>query len=366
MWNDARSAADVELRALYKKYADVVAVQALDLRVEPGAFVSLLGPSGCGKTTTLRAIAGLVRPDSGEVRIAGRLMNDIPVHRRGLGLVAQNYALFPHMTVLENVTFGLRMRRVSESEALRRARAALSTVQLTALEDRYPRQLSGGQQQRVALARCFVVEPQVLLLDEPLGALDRKLRQSMQVELKALQRQVGITTIFVTHDQEEALTMSDRIAVMHDGRLQQFGTPRDIYENPHNRFVAEFVGVCNFLPCRLEAREQSALLLRLEDGSLLRCRASNACPPIGARVTIAIRPERIMVGPRGSDIEGGFRGILENLVYVGNALHLYLRTTGGTPLIAYQQNSTTVAADLAPGAEVRAWWQPDSARLIVD
>ena len=295
-------------------------------------------------------------------------MNDVPVHRRGLGLVAQNYALFPHMTVLENVTFGLRMRRVSESEAIRRAHIALSTVQLTGLEDRYPRQLSGGQQQRVALARCFVVEPLVLLLDEPLGALDRKLRQSMQVELKALQRQVGITTIFVTHDQEEALTMSDRIAVIHDGRLQQFGTPREIYEKPHNRFVAEFVGVCNFLPCSIEGREELTLLLRLEDGSLLRCitAASDSRPSIGSRVTLAICPERITVGPSGSNIEGGLRAILENLVYVGNALHLHMRTIGGTPLIGYQQNSTALSADLAPGAEVHAWLQPDLVRVIVD
>ena len=212
----------------------------------PGEFVSLLGPSGCGKTTTLRAIAGLVRPDCRQVIVGGRVMNDVPVHRRGLGLVAQNYALFPHMTVFENVTFGLRMRGVPAAEIARRAQEALATVQLAGLESRYPRQLSGGQQQRVALARCLVVEPDVLLLDEPLGALDKKLRETMQVELKSLQRQVGITTIFVTHDQEEALTMSDRIAVMHQGRLQQVGTPQEIYEAPQNRFVAEFVGGLQF------------------------------------------------------------------------------------------------------------------------
>ncbi|PYN68961.1 MAG: polyamine ABC transporter ATP-binding protein, partial [Candidatus Rokuibacteriota bacterium] len=200
--------ADVELRGIAKRYGAVQAVAALDLRVEPGQFVSLLGPSGCGKTTTLRIIAGLVRPDAGQVIIGGRVMNDVPVHHRGLGLVAQNYALFPHMTVMENVTFGLRMRRAAPADIARRAGEALEMVRLTGLGDRYPRQLSGGQQQRVALARCLLVEPAVLLLDEPLGALDKKLREAMQVELKSLQRQVGITAIFVTHDQEEALTLS--------------------------------------------------------------------------------------------------------------------------------------------------------------
>jgi len=232
--------ADVELRAIAKRYGAVQAVADLDLRVEPGQFVSLLGPSGCGKTTTLRIIAGLVR----------QVMNDVPVHHRGLGLVAQNYALFPHMTVMENVTFGLRMRNAAPADIARRAGEALEMVRLTGLQDRYPRQLSGGQQQRVALARCLLVEPAVLLLDEPLGALDKKLREAMQVELKSLQRQVGITAIFVTHDQEEALTLSDRIAVMHQGRIQQVGAPHDIYERPRTRFVAEFIGVCNFLEAR--------------------------------------------------------------------------------------------------------------------
>ena len=356
--------ADVELRGIHKRYGAVVAVESLDLKVAPGEFVALLGPSGCGKTTTLRAIAGLVRPDRGQVIVGGRVMNDVPVHRRGLGLVAQNYALFPHMTVLENVTFGLRMRRAAAAEVARRAREALATVQLAGLEDRYPRQLSGGQQQRVALARCLVVEPDVLLLDEPLGALDKKLREAMQVELKSLQRQVGITTIFVTHDQEEALTMSDRIAVMHQGRLQQVGTPQAIYESPRNRFVAEFIGVCNFLEGRVAGREGASLLLRLDDGGLVPAAAAGAVPPEGTRVVAAVRPEKLVLEAAGPVPAGALHARLENLVYVGTAVHFHLRTAAGARLVAYRQNDSAPPASLHPGVEVRATWDPGAARLL--
>ena len=303
---NAERSADVELRGLHKQYGGIVAVESLDLRAEPGEFVSLLGPSGCGKTTTLRAIAGLTQPDGGLVIIGGRVMNDVPVHRRGLGLVPQNYALFPHMTVMENVTFGLRMRRTAPADVERMAREALGTVQLAGLEDRYPRQLSGGQQQRVALARCLVVGPSVLLLDEPLGALDKKLREAMQVELKSLQRQVGITTIFVTHDQEEALTMSDRIAVMQRGRLQQFATPQEIYEAPRNRFVAEFIGVCNFLKGgwpdgtgrpSCSGRTPATWSPSPRPRGAARARGRESSPPYGRRSSTSGAPER--PGPSG-------------------------------------------------------------------
>jgi spermidine/putrescine ABC transporter ATP-binding subunit len=360
----AARTADVELRGIHKRYGAIVAVEALDLKVAPGEFIALLGPSGCGKTTTLRAIAGLVRPDRGQVIVGGRVMNDVPVHRRGLGLVAQNYALFPHMTVLENVTFGLRMRRAPTAEVARRAREALAIVQLAGLEDRYPRQLSGGQQQRVALARCLVVEPDVLLLDEPLGALDKKLREAMQVELKSLQRQVGITTIFVTHDQEEALTMSDRIAVMHQGRLQQVGTPQAIYESPQNRFVAEFIGVCNFLEGRVAGREGATLLLRLDDGSLVPAAAAGALPGEGSRVVATVRPERLVLAAAGARPAGALHARLENLVYVGTAVHFHLRTAAGAHLVAYRQNASTAPSDLQPGAEVQVTWDPSAARLL--
>jgi spermidine/putrescine ABC transporter ATP-binding subunit len=359
-----RRTADVELQGIHKQYGTVIAVESLDLRVEPGEFVSLLGPSGCGKTTTLRAIAGLVRPDRGLVIVGGRVMNDVAVHRRGLGLVAQNYALFPHMTVLENVTFGLRMRRMAAAETARRAREALATVQLAGLEERYPRELSGGQQQRVALARCLVVEPDVLLLDEPLGALDKKLREAMQVELKSLQRQVGITTIFVTHDQEEALTLSDRIAVMHQGRLQQVGTPQEIYESPRNRFVADFIGVCNFLEGHVAAREGDTVLLRLEDGAMVGVAAADSAPVEGARVVATVRPEKLVLKAGSPAPAGVVPATLETIVYVGTAVHFHLRTATGGRLIAYRQNDSAPPPGLHPGAAIQVSWEPSAARLL--
>ena len=380
----ARRSADVELRGIHKRYGAVVAVESLDLRVEPGEFVSLLGPSGCGKTTTLRIVAGLVRPDSGRVIVGGRLMNEVAVHRRGLGLVAQNYALFPHMTVLENVTFGLRMRGMAVTETARRAREALATVQLSGMEQRYPRELSGGQQQRVALARCLVVEPDVLLLDEPLGALDKKLREAMQVELKSLQRQVGITTVFVTHDQEEALTLSDRIAVMHQGRLQQVGTPQEIYESPHNRFVADFIGVCNFLEGRVAGREGATLLLRLDDDALVAVAATRSTPAAGSgpavtsqtpaeglgvpgegtRVVAAVRPEKLILTAGGPTPPRAMTATLETVVYVGTAVHFHLRTASGGRLIAYRQNDSAPQLALAPGTPIHVTWEASAARLL--
>jgi putative spermidine/putrescine transport system ATP-binding protein len=361
-----RRTADVELRGLHKRYGSVVAVESLDLRIEPGEFVSLLGPSGCGKTTTLRAIAGLVRPDGGQVIIGGRVMNDVPVHRRGLGLVAQNYALFPHMTVWENITFGLRMRGIQVAELERRAHETLAHVQLESMKGRYPRELSGGQQQRVALARCLVVEPDVLLLDEPLGALDKKLREAMQVELKLLQRQVGITTIFVTHDQEEALTMSDRIAVMHQGRLQQLGRPQEIYESPQNRFVADFIGVCNFLECQVTRRENAAVMVSFEDGAraTVAIPAGSAAPVAGARAVVTVRPEKIVLKPAQPGLAGALYARLDDVVYVGTAVHYHLRTAAGTRLVAYRQNNSPPPPELFPGASVLVAWEPDAARLL--
>jgi putative spermidine/putrescine transport system ATP-binding protein len=361
-----RRSVEVEIRELHKRYGAVVAIESLNLRIAPGELVSLLGPSGCGKTTTLRAIAGLVQPDAGEVVVGRRVMNDVPVHRRGFGLVAQNYALFPHMNVIENVTFGLRMRRLPRAEIARRAREALATVQLTQIEDRYPSQLSGGQQQRVALARCLVVEPDVLLLDEPLGALDKKLREAMQVELRSLQRQVGITTIFVTHDQEEALKLSDRIAVMHQGRLQQVGTPQEIYESPRNRFVADFIGVCNFLDCHIAGSGQSTVLLRLEDHALLLAAVPPpaSVPPEGTRVVVAVRPEKLIIEAQSAARERVLHARLENLVYVGTAVHCHLRTRTGARLVGYRQNNAALPPHLYPGADVQISWEPDAARLL--
>jgi len=292
-------------------------------------------------------------------------MNDVPVHHRGLGLVAQNYALFPHMTVMENVTFGLRMRRAAPADIARRAGEALEMVRLTGLGDRYPRQLSGGQQQRVALARCLLVEPAVLLLDEPLGALDKKLREAMQVELKSLQRQVGITAIFVTHDQEEALTLSDRIAVMHQGRIQQVGAPHEIYETPRTRFVAEFIGVCNFLEGKVIERGMGAVTIRTDGGALVAVGASGQnAPAEGVKVVVAVRPEKLVVGATAMSRGTALPARVEAVVYVGTAVHVHLRASTGERLIAYRQNDSAAPAALAPGAEVVVSWSPEAARLL--
>ena len=248
----------------------VVAVDAVTLDIKAGEFFSLLGPSGCGKTTSLRMIAGFESPDSGRIHVGGQDITDVPVHQRDMGMVFQSYALFPHRTVAENVAFGLRMRAVPKPEIARRVAAALAQVALTGLEERRPGQLSGGQQQRVALARALVIEPRVLLCDEPLGALDRKLRQQMQFELKELQRRLGVTLVFVTHDQEEALAMSDRIAVMNKGRVEQVGAPTEIYERPRTRFVADFIGEINLLEDGARPRALRPEKIRLVQASEAR------------------------------------------------------------------------------------------------
>ncbi len=287
----------VELQNVTKRFGEFVAVNHLNLTIGDGEFFSLLGPSGCGKTTTLRMIAGFEQPTTGEIYIMGQPVAGIPAHRRPVNTVFQSYALFPHMTVSQNVAFGLEMQKVSRNEIKQRVGDALDLVRLPHLSERKPGQLSGGQQQRIALARALVNRPEVLLLDEPLGALDLKLRKAMQVELKQIQSEVGITFIYVTHDQEEALTMSDRIAVMSDGLVQQSGTPKQIYEHPANRFVADFIGETNFVPGRvLEVAEFASV----EVGGLpmLASPEGRELSP-NQLVTLAIRPEKISLYPRG-------------------------------------------------------------------
>src|SRR5215471_9198640 len=248
---------EVRLDRLCKEYNRTVAVDNVSLTIEPGHMIALLGPSGCGKTTCLRMIAGLIRPTSGDVFVNHARMTDVPVHRRNVGMLFQNYALFPHLTVEQNIAFGLEMRGIDKAEAAKKVAAALSLIQLANFGERYPAQLSGGQQQRVALGRALVIEPAMLLLDEPLGALDKGLRESMQVELRALQRRLGLTTIMVTHDQDEALTMADKIVVMRDGKLEQVGTATEIYQRPASRFVATFLGASNLFDGRIERRSGS-------------------------------------------------------------------------------------------------------------
>lgn len=287
----------VELRSVTKKFGEFVAVDNVDLQIRDGEFFSLLGPSGCGKTTNLRMIAGFEQPTVGEIYIKGQQVAGIPAYRRPVNTVFQSYALFPHMSVAQNVAFGLEMKRVAPPEIKRRVAEALELVQLPHMSERRPKQLSGGQQQRVALARALVNRPQVLLLDEPLGALDLKLRKAMQLELKQIQVEVGITFIYVTHDQEEALTMSDRIAVMNNGLVQQVGEPRRIYEHPTNRFVADFIGETNFVSGRIKTVDALAEV-DIPGATVLASNEGRALSP-NQEVTLAIRPEKINVYPTG-------------------------------------------------------------------
>jgi iron(III) transport system ATP-binding protein len=291
--------AGISIRGLSKSYggdADLAAVADLSLDIDDGQFVTLLGPSGCGKTTTLRLIAGFIAPDAGTIHADGRLLSSagqvVPPEERGMGMVFQNYAVWPHRTVFENVVFGLKLRRVPAAEARERVKRTLALVNLTGLEDRLPGELSGGQQQRVALARSLVVEPEILLLDEPLSNLDAKLRERMRGELKELQRRTGITFVYVTHDQAEALALSDRIAVIHGGRLQQLGTPQEVYARPASRVVADFMGLINLLPATLIDREAGQARLLTAAGWTMLADVPGAAVP-GQRVEIAVRPENI-------------------------------------------------------------------------
>jgi ABC-type Fe3+/spermidine/putrescine transport system ATPase subunit len=325
---------DVELRGVRKSFGGNTAVDGLDLAVARGEFLTLLGPSGCGKTTTLNIIAGFVEPDVGEVMLGGREVSRLPANKRDSAMVFQQYALFPHMTVADNVAFGLTMRRVKRAEIERRVAEALDVVGLPGLGRRFPRQLSGGQQQRVALARAIVVRPTVLLLDEPLSNLDLKLREQLRLEIRHLQREVGITTVFVTHDQAEALVMSDRIAVLNAGRIEQLGTPADIYQRPVNSFVAGFIGQSNLLPGELVACEGGTAAIRLAGGELVRAPAG-AGAERPSRVSILVRPEafRLRTATTASEAAGtdrpgpeagvnALRGTVREVVYLGSCAHV--------------------------------------------
>ncbi|WP_376792129.1 ABC transporter ATP-binding protein [Thermoflexus sp.] len=357
----------VELRNVSKHFGEVEAVHQVSLQIRDGEFFSLLGPSGCGKTTTLRMIAGFERPTEGEIYIKGERMNDVPPFHRPVNTVFQHYALFPHMTVFENVAFGLEMKRLPRDEIRRRVEEALRLVRLTGLENRYPRQLSGGQQQRVALARALVNRPAVLLLDEPLGALDLKLRKEMQLELKTLQHQVGITFIYVTHDQEEAMTMSDRIAVMNQGRVLQVGTPVEIYEHPATRFVADFIGETNFLEGRVEAVAEGMVQVGVEGLAIL------AAPVRGVHhgqvVTVAIRPERIrLCAEEPGDTPNRYLGVIEEVIYIGTDTLFRVRVGERLELRVRMQNQDGSASvhRYHAGAAIWVAWSPESTRVLME
>jgi spermidine/putrescine transport system ATP-binding protein len=360
-------AAGIELVGLTKRFGHGpgsgghAAVDNIDLSVSGGEFFSLLGPSGCGKTTTLRLIAGFEEPTAGRILLDGSDVSHVPPHKRNVNTVFQSYALFPFLSVFDNVAFGLKHASVSKAEQRTRVGDALSLVSMSSFATRRPSQLSGGQQQRVALARALVLNPSVLLLDEPLGALDAKLRRSLKVELKALQERVGITFIYVTHDQEEALTMSDRIAVMNAGRIAQIGTPQEVYESPADAYVADFLGAANLLEIEISERARDgASALALGDTRLSTSNEVPAAP--GAKAQAVIRPERVRVEAHGSAGPNRVPALVERLVYLGAATQVILRLATGESLQAVVPNED--AAAWSQGTPVHAYLPADALRVL--
>ncbi len=350
----------IELVSLTKRFAEV-AVDNIDLQIASGEFFSLLGPSGCGKTTTLRLIAGFEEPTAGKILLDGQDVSAVPPHRRNVNTVFQSYALFPFLTVYDNVAFGLRNKHLSKTEIDERVYSALDLVKLRSFEKRRPGQLSGGQQQRVALARALVLQPSVLLLDEPLGALDAKLRRSLKVELKSLQEQVGITFLYVTHDQEEALTMSDRLAVMRDGKIVQIGVPTEVYEQPADTYVADFLGVSNLMPVDIVSRGPGAQCeVRLGEAVLAVDHGGLDTPDHSHAV---IRPERVRIEEFGSAGPNRVPAMVERLVYLGSSTQVFLRLAAGVDIQALIQNDGA-QGQLAQGTPVHAYLAPDALRVL--
>jgi spermidine/putrescine transport system ATP-binding protein len=363
----------IQLEQVVKHFAagsgNVAAVEQVDLAIAEGEFFSLLGPSGCGKTTTLRMVAGFEEPTGGRILLHGRDVVGVPPYRRDVNMVFQNYALFPHMDVFDNVAFGLRRKKVPSDEIKRRVEEILELVELSGREHRRPSQLSGGQQQRVALARALVNHPRALLLDEPLGALDLKLRQAMQLELKRIQREVGITFVYVTHDQGEALTMSDRLAVMNQGRIEQLGTPRKLYEHPATRFVAGFIGTSNIFSGRVDSEVGELCIVKLGPDE----RVLLPMGPIareGAEVDVAVRPEKISLLDADAaaavpDDLSRVRGRLTEVVYLGTSTSYNLTVTGGAEVTVFRQNATSdPELQVAQGRELWLVWAPEHSYVL--
>ncbi len=357
---------DLELSGVRKTFGSTVAVDDLDLKVMRGEFLFLLGPSGCGKTTTLRLIAGLIHPERGKIFIRGRDVSRVSAHKRGLGMVFQDYALFPHMNVFDNVAFGLRMKKVPRSQWKKKVGRALELVRLEGLEDRYPKQLSGGQQQRVALARALVIEPMALLLDEPLSNLDLKLRQQMRVELRQLQERLGITTIFVTHDQEESLSMGDRIAVMEDGRINQLGSPKNIYEFPRSRFIADFIGESNFFQGKVtKIMESGNAEVEVDEGFKLVGKGPESLKA-GKRVTVAVRPEKMhLLDQLTPEYPNCLPSKVLTAVFMGSYTRFHLSLPGDAICIVQQQNVRGVRG-FQKGDHAYVAWEVEEGLVITE
>jgi spermidine/putrescine transport system ATP-binding protein len=358
---------DVRLERVTKRFGDVAAVDDLSLDISEGEFFSMLGPSGCGKTTTLRMIGGFEDPTFGTVYLGGRDVTDLPPYKRDVNTVFQSYALFPHLNVRENVAFGLRRKKVDRSEIGTRVTDIMKLVDLEGFEDRKPPQMSGGQQQRVALARALVNHPKVLLLDEPLGALDLKLRKQMQLELKRIQSEVGITFIYVTHDQEEAMTMSNRLAVMRQGKIEQLGEPEDVYENPSTEFVAGFLGASNLLEGEVKESSNGDATVLLSTGSTVTMPVDRIPPDAGPRVKVGVRPEKITIAREDHFVPGAgnsITGVLQMSTYIGVSHQYKVEGPGGTTLTVYIQN---LGAEEAPrsGERVVLSWKPEHTFAVV-
>ena len=353
----------IELSGVVKEFHArgevITAVAGIDLDIREGEFFSLLGPSGCGKTTTMRMIAGFEEPTQGVIRLHGQDVTNVPPNKRDVNMVFQSYALFPHMNVFENVAFGLRRKAVAKPEITRRVGEMLDIVDMAGRSERRPRELSGGQQQRVALARALVNNPRALLLDEPLGALDLKLRQAMQVELKRIQREVGITFVYVTHDQGEALTMSDRIAVMNDGSLEHLGTPREIYEHPRTRFVAGFIGTSNLLTGTVTRLDGDLAVIQVSADERIIVPVPDRAVSEGSRLELTVRPEKIDLTTARPSGEGcTLRGTVTEVVYLGTSTNFSVTTSAGADVVVFQQNSASAGNVAARGDSVWLSWNP--------
>ncbi|MFM1653914.1 ABC transporter ATP-binding protein [Brevibacillus sp. B_LB10_24] len=360
-------AKDVEIRNAYKSYGANVILNGIDLEVKQGELLTLLGPSGCGKTTTLNVIAGFIDLDQGDVFIKGKKMNKVPPYKRDLGMVFQTYSLFPHMTVYENLDFGLSLHKVAKSEKKQRIERALELVKMVGLDGRYPRELSGGQRQRVAIARALVVQPKLLLLDEPLSNLDAKLRHELRAEIKRLQKEIGVTTIFVTHDQEEALSMSDRIIVMNQGKIEQAGTPTEIYEHPESEFVFQFIGKSNSLQGKIKSLDQQAVQVQLKDGSLVMVDAANKMRSesgyqAGDEVKLYIRPEKIEIvaGGSSSPLQNQHKARVSQMNYLGTSWEIEVAWQDHL----FQVLCSAIDPNWTKGSEVTIGWKSSDMMLI--